>query len=408
MVNVLRKMMKDTKKVFIAYLACSRRNMEINYGEYFSDNGFVLTNSPALADYIFIISCGFNEDSTNRCLKHIENLKKIKKQNSKMVLFGCLPKINKDVIKDKDIVTIDNLDEVDSIFFSKKKIRNVGPKNFCNETRIPIYNSNFFRYNFSVIVHPKIDSFRLKIWGINLKDYWYVSPNRGCLENCTYCAIKRILGDHQSKTIEEVIREFRMGINHGYNRFYMDSDNIADFGADNKETLIDLLYSINELNGKFIIKIQHIHPRWIIENINEFERIIKKKRIYAVGVPVQSGSNRILKKMGRGYCSSEIKDCILRLNSRFPFLEIHPQFMVGFPSESEDDFGDTVKFLDGMKISPRYPTGVMEYSDMPNTPSSGYLEKVPKAVKRRRHKILDKKMRYNKLNMIYHYFRYKW
>lgn len=235
--------------------------------------------------------------------------------------------------------------------------------------------------------------------------WFYIVINTGCLYNCTYCAIKNIVGKPVSKPITKIIEEFKQGLSLNFKKFYLSSDNIGFFN-DEGHNFIDLVTAINHLKGNFAIKIHHIHPSWLINNIDSFENALSKKKIRSITVPVQSGNDRILKKMGRHYTREDIKSCFKRLNSKFPFLSLHTQFIVGFPSETEDEFQDSVTFLDGVSISSKFPSAVFKYSDMKGTAASRYKGKVDSDIKQRRQDILKRRIGLNWLNKTYSLLRY--
>lgn len=401
----------ENKVVFIKIMPniCLRATMFKDYIQYFEKNGFIITQDPVKADYIFVITCAIIKMCLEDVVKYVAYIKNLKKNDAKIIIAGCLPKIDKTVLsKEKDVIQIENNDQLDDIFGSRKKIRDIGSKNiYYPEDISKTLFFNLLGYEPRLIkkLSSRIDYYIKKIDGPNNPNLFHIITNIGCSENCTYCIDKKATGAPLSKPIKTILKEFKLGLSLGFKKFHLSSDNMGLYN-DKDRNLIDLLTAINSINREFSIKIQYIHPSWLINNINSFEKILSKKKIRAIVVPVQSGNDRILKKMGRDYKSEDIHACFKRLNSKFPFLSIRTQFIVGFPSESEAEFQDSVKFLDGLSIDPRWPYIVLEYSDMKNSIASKYKKKISSEVKHRRQKILSRKMKLNSLYRIYNSLKY--
>jgi MiaB/RimO family radical SAM methylthiotransferase len=408
--NLCNTKISKNKTVFIKIIdACLRAIMFKDYTQYFEKNGFVITPEPKKADYIFVITCVSAKYCIEDVVKYVAYIKRLKKDNAKIIIAGCLPKIDKALLsKEKDVIQIGNNDELDDIFGSREKIRDIGSKNvYYPEDTPEIRSFNLLGYElrFMKKLGSRIDYYIKEIEGLNKYSFFHIVTNTGCSENCTYCAIKNAIGAPVSKPIETILKEFKSGLSLNFKKFHLSSDNMGLYN-DKGRNLIDLLEAIHDINREFSIKLQYIQPSWFINNIDSFEKILAKKKIRAIIVPVQSGNDRILKKMGRDYKSEDIHACFKRLNSKFPFLSIRTQFIVGFPSETEAEFQDSVKFLDGLSIDPRLSYAVFEYSDMKNTASSRYKDKVSSEIKHRRQKILSRKMKLNTLYRVYNSLKY--
>lgn len=424
---------KRSKSVFIKSAACYRTSMLKDYNKYFLRNGFEVIDDLTKADYIFLITCAFTQHRINEIVDYVGYLKGQKKSAAKIIIAGCLPKIDKGVLAKDDVIQLEGDDSLDALFSFHESIKNIGSRNIFSSGRT-LKATPLFRYSHRILeslnawlryhirsalskevyipFHNPYDQFHNPYnsfhdpydWFYNPDEWFYIVTNTGCTYKCTYCAIRSIVGKPVSKLVEHILKEFRRGLSLGFKKFYLSSDNVGLF-RDKNRNFVDLLAAINELEGNFVVKIHHMHPAWLIKNIDSFEDILKKGKVLAVTVPVQSGNDRVLKMMGRQYKSNEVHACFKRLNSRFPFLSVHTQFIVGFPSETEDEFQDSVRFLDGLSINPRFPSAVFEYSDMKGTSSSKYSCKIDPRVKRKRQKTLMHKMRLNKLSKAYSFLK---
>ncbi|UCD14050.1 MAG: radical SAM protein, partial [Thermoplasmatales archaeon] len=167
----------------------------------------------------------------------------------------------------------------------------------------------------------------------------------GCNSNCSYCGIKKAIGFHKSKSLEQVVEEFGRGLNNGYNHFVLNADDIGAYGIDIRSSFSEMLDKLTNNHADYKISIANLSPRWLIRYIDDLEEIFKRQKITRLGVPIQSGSSRILKLMNRYHDTKKIKEALLRLKTAFPKLSLHTHIIVGFPSETDEDFKKTLFFI---------------------------------------------------------------
>lgn len=209
----------------------------------------------------------------------------------------------------------------------------------------------------------------------------FVSIMEGCSKYCTFCVVPYTRGEEVSRPLEDVLREIvglaaqgvreicLLGQNVNAYRGVMEDGDVADFAL--------LLEYVHEIEGIERIRFTTSHPREFTERlISCFERL--PKLVSHLHLPVQSGSDRILAAMKRGYTALEYKSIIRKLRAVRPDLCLSSDFIVGFPGETEEDFERTLKLVEDLKFDASY---VFIYSERPGTPAANLPDDTPHDVK---------------------------
>ncbi|ENO12440.1 2-methylthioadenine synthetase [Thermoplasmatales archaeon SCGC AB-539-C06] len=232
---------------------------------------------------------------------------------------------------------------------------------------------------------------------LSKKSLFHIRISWGCLGNCSYCGVKKAIGSFKSKPIDQCITEFRKGLNQGYKHFVINADDTGAYGKDIGSSLPELLDKITKISGKYEISIRNLHPKWIIKYIDDLEEIIKEYEIISVDVPLQSWNRRILKLMNRCSDIEKIKDAFLRLHTSCPDLSINTEFILGFPTETEEEFKQNLDFI---KESDFSRIGLYQFSCKDGTEAENIEPKIPQEEILRRLKYAKKFMKnigYSKL-----------
>lgn len=173
----------------------------------------------------------------------------------------------------------------------------------------------------------------------------------GCNCSCAYCGIRNAIGKHISKPIDQCLRKFKKGLAKGEKHFMLNRDDIGSYGVDIKFSFSDLMDKMTSVPGDYKISITNLNPQWIVKNIDKLEDIFKRGKIVRIGAPMHSSSSRILKLMNRFHNVEKITNALLRLKKSYPKLSIHTHIMLGFPTETEEDFQKTLSFIKNSNIS---------------------------------------------------------
>lgn len=210
----------------------------------------------------------------------------------------------------------------------------------------------------------------------------------GCLGSCTYCITRIARGELRSCTPEFLFESVRKALGEGYKEIRLTSQDTAAYGADINYDLPSLLRKIGNLEGEFKVRVGMMNPENVMPIIPEIIEAYKNKRIYKfLHLPVQSGNEKILKKMGRKYTIDDFFRAVKAFRSTFPDITISTDIIVGFPGESERDFMDSVELI---KILRPNILNITRFSPRPKTEAMNMKDKIPSRIAKERSRKLTK------------------
>lgn len=228
---------------------------------------------------------------------------------------------------------------------------------------------------------------RMDVWNTST---YTIKVSTGCRGNCSYCSIKQSRGAVSSKTIPYIVEEFKTGLEKGYRSVALIGTDIGDYGKDRGEDQLDLLKALIAIPEPFRLRLRNVNPRWIIPAGAQFHEVLKSGKIAYLEAPMQSASDRILKLMNRGYKAQDFLDAMRGVRAAYPKLLVKTQIIVGFPSESQEDFQ---RSLDLVKTRLFDYVDVFRYSDRPNTKAATLPGKLPgKVIMKRYRKLFFKSL----------------
>lgn len=218
----------------------------------------------------------------------------------------------------------------------------------------------------------------------------FLKVQDGCDYKCTYCTIPLARGISRSDSVDNVVAKANEIAATGIQEIVLTGVNIGDFGKGefglkkHDDTFLDLVTSLDKISAIDRIRISSIEPNLLKNEIIEF--VAKSDRFVPhFHVPLQSGSDNILKRMRRRYLTQLYADRVKKIKSLMPHACIGVDVIVGFPGETEEDFLSTYRFLADLEISYLH---VFTYSERPNTPAADFDEVVPDAIRTKRSKML--------------------
>jgi len=347
--------------VFVKTYGCTSNKFdsEVMIGLIQNENYKIVDNEND-ADYILVNTCGVKSVTEEKIISYLQ---KLSKTNKKVLIAGCLTKINFERIK-KAIPNYWAILEPKTINRITDAIKNGG-----------IYFSN--GENIEKLLLPKIDL--NQVIGI-------IKISEGCLSNCTFCATKISRGRVKSYR-PEIIREcIRNGISNGKKEFYLTSEDCSAYGRDIGINLIDLLETISKIDGKFFVRVGMMNPLHFKKmEVKELAEKFNSEKIFKfLHLCVQSGSNKVLKDMKRGYTVEDFMNYVKIFRETLGNLTLETDIIVGYPTESEKDFKSTVKLI--KKVKPDI-VNISKFSKRPNTEASHLKEIDSKIVKERSRKL---------------------
>lgn len=330
--------------------------------KYLENNSYVLSKNIEKTDIIIVHTCAVTKEMEGKSLKLVAGAMQKQKKAAKLIVTGCLPSINKTACSrlfDGAKVSANALEELDKIITPRIKLRDIKY----------IGSPRYLRKN------NEID-YALRIgWG--------------CLGKCSYCAVKSVFEKIKSKPALDILQEFNNAYAHGYRNFSLIAHDTGIYGKDCNTSLVDLLQMLSNKHADCRFQLFNITPNRLKQLLIPLEKFIRLGMISKIVLPVQSGSNRILRLMKRGYTVEEFKYCVKKINEYSADLSIKTDVMVGFPSETRQDFSDTanlVEWLSGYKVIVQ---GFV-YSKRPNTEANKMLGQINQRTKNDRLKQLNR------------------
>lgn len=328
-----------------------------------SSAGFTFTSEPSDADVLIVNTCAFIESAVD---ESIDTILDYREMNSRAVLavVGCLPSRYGDDLKE-------SLPEVD-IFLTPPEV-----------SRLPdlLHSIDRFAAAKNAVTAPC--SFAEATQRIlTTPGYAYLKIAEGCSRNCHYCTIPAIRGTLQSRNLNDVVQEARVLASQGVRELVLVAQDLTAFGMDigDKGALIKLLERLREIQGIEWIRLMYLHPDGIPADlaamVNESRNILPY-----LDIPFQHVSEKVLKAMGRPWKGDRIRRLVDRLRNEIHDLVLRTTFMVGFPAEGEEEFGELRDFVRSHAIE---HVGVFAYSPEEGTPAMDLGDPVPAEVKRAR------------------------
>ena len=211
----------------------------------------------------------------------------------------------------------------------------------------------------------------------------YLKIQDGCDYTCSFCTIPLARGKSRSDTIDNTLRIASQAIENGSREIVLTGVNVGDFGKNHKESFIALIKQLDDLPIDRI-RISSIEPNLLTDEIIKF-CASSEKFMPHFHIPLQSGSDKILSLMRRRYKRNQFQHCIATIKKYMPDAAIGADVIVGFPGESDNDFIESVHFIDELDISYLH---VFKYSERSNTEAINYSKVVPELVRKKRSNML--------------------
>jgi MiaB-like tRNA modifying enzyme len=208
----------------------------------------------------------------------------------------------------------------------------------------------------------------------------------GCLGACTFCCTRFARGPLNSYPIEDIVAEARMAIENGACEIQLTAQDTAAFGRDSGEKLSDLIKEVANLDGDFRVRVGMMHPKNILNDVDEIIEAMKHPKVYDfIHLPVQSGSDKVLSEMRRGHNISQYKEIVSKFKNEIPGIALAVDIIVGYPTETDEDFNETVKLLNEIKPSLIH---LSKYQHRIGAISSS-LDEIPREIMKERSKFLS-------------------
>lgn len=309
------------KKIFLCttFRLCDNNGyLTTQLSNFFVENGYQIVRLPEDSDCIVITTCGFDQGREDESISivnlHINNFSGQKK----IVVCGCLPKINPELFDLTKVTLIGSkeLDKFDELFAADKKMETISGSSL---------DETFINGEYGFV------------------DSYYIQICQGCVNNCSYCAIKKTKGHVKSKTIAAIVAEVETGFQLGFRRFMLLGDDCGSYGADIGVDLAELFSELNRFDIRLLIN--YIEPGKFLTLYPKIDPSIFDK-IDFMNIPVQTSSNRIISLMNRHYDPVHVMAIARDIKEKYPHLYLETHVIFGFPGETREEFAESFKFAE--------------------------------------------------------------
>ena len=332
----------------------------------FISSGFEKVNYQEPADFYVINTCSVTENADKEAKKLIRKAKKTNPESA-VIIIGCYAQL-----KPEEIASINGVDLVLGAEEKFNLIEHLDKINFQNRTA-KVFQSK---------IGDTKDFIPSYSYGERTRSYLKVQD--GCDYTCSFCTIPQARGGSRSGTIKKTIEIAKQISNTNIREIVLTGVNIGDFGKGTSENFLDLIQELDTLENIDRFRISSIEPNLLTDDIIKF-CFSSNKFTPHFHIPLQSGSNRILKKMRRRYFIEKYLERIDFIKSYDPEACIGVDVIVGFPGEEEEDFLKTYEFLNNLDISYLH---VFTYSERANTDALKIRKTISKNVRTDRSKML--------------------
>ena len=331
--------------------------------------GYETTDNPAEADILLLNTCHIREKASEKLFSEIGRLNEFKsirakeKKNTLIIVCGC-------VVQAEGAEILQRAHAVDIA---------VGPQNYH---RLPELVARYNRKKGRVLEadFPADSKFDYLPKTKATSASCFLAVQEGCDNFCTYCVVPYTRGCEYSRSADEIIQEAKDLVSTGAKEIMLLGQNVNCWHGDGASDLGELIYRIAEIDGLERIRYTTSYPSKITENLVRAHAEVEKLMPY-IHLPIQSGSDSILKAMNRLYTASEYIDIIGRFREARPDIAISSDFIVGFPGETDKDFEQTLEVVKKVKYTSSFS---FKYSPRPGTPASLMKNQIPEDVKTER------------------------
>ena len=213
-----------------------------------------------------------------------------------------------------------------------------------------------------------------------------VQVAQGCRGHCTYCITRIARGALKSYPVPEILSQMRALIRQGTAEIQLTAQDVSAWGQDSGTSCADLLNACADLSGNFSVRVGMMNPATLLSVLDDMVEAFAHDTIFKfIHVPVQSGSDRVLRAMGRGYCCDDFGQIVAAFRKKYPSITLATDMIVGFPGETNEDFSASLDLLDRMRPN---KVNVTRFSRRPFTALSDTKE-LPDATKKDRSRIMN-------------------
>ena len=364
--------MNKSLKVALTTLGCKLNFSETStISRQFLEHGYDVVKFDEISDIYIINTCSVTQNADKQFKSLVSKSLKIN-SNAFIVAIGCYAQL-----KPEELAKING---VDLVLGSKEKFKILDYLNDLNKNKLgeihscEISETDFYKSSYSI--------------GERTRSFLKVQD--GCDYKCTYCTIPLARGISRSDKLSNIISSAQSISNSGIKEIVLTGVNIGDYGKGefgkkkHDNTFLELITELDKVEGLARIRISSIEPNLLSNDIIHFVAN-SNKFVPHFHIPLQSGSNNILRLMGRRYKKELYQERVSYIKTLMPNACIGADVIVGFPGETDELFFETYKFIQSLNISYLH---VFSYSERDNTKAVSFSNIVPKQIRSKRSKML--------------------
>lgn len=354
-------------KIYIETLGCPKNEVDSMMAQgVLGSAGYEMTPNQEEADIVIVNTCAFIQDAKEESIRTILELSELKNERCKLlVISGCLgQRYNEELFVEMPeadlIVGVNDYAKLPELI---DKALNGGRQKFCN-----VACSSF----------EEFDNLTSEVRNASA----YLKIAEGCNNRCTYCIIPYIRGEYRSRKKENILNEARELVSRGAKELVLVAQDTTNygFGLYDNYGLPELLSDLGKIDGLKWIRLMYCYPDKITDRLIEEIRDNPKVCKY-IDMPVQHGSDTVLKAMNRKSLKADIEAVVKKMQQQIPDIAIRTTIIVGFPGEKAAEFDELYDFVEEMKFD---RLGVFSYSKEEGTPAAMMKPQVRSDVKERR------------------------
>ena len=348
-------------KIFVESYGCSASFAD---GEMISglilNGGHTLVEDSEDSDLNIVVTCSVKDATANKMIHRIKSLKE-----KPLVVAGCLPKAEKS--------TVEKFTENASL---------LGPNSLGKTLQIIDSTLNGQK----LIALDDTDLSKVGLPKVRLNPYvGIVEIASGCMSECTFCQTKLSKGDLTSYRLGDIVRQVQTEIKEGCKEVWLTSTDNGCYGFDIGTDLPSLVDAVSEIPEEFMLRVGMMNPMYMPRIRDDLIKAYNNDKVFKfIHIPVQCGSNKVLNDMKRGHTAETFRDIVNKIRNQFKDFTISTDIIVGFPTETEEDFQKTVDLLDEIKPD---VVNLSKYSARPGT-DAAELKQIDAVEVKRRSKII--------------------
>jgi MiaB/RimO family radical SAM methylthiotransferase len=353
---------------YVGCVGCEQRHLDAERVRAFlRGNGIEVVAEPRDAELIVLVTCAVDGRSEAASVAELERLVASRSSNSRLVVGGCLPSISPGRLAQFDVLST----------FSPRTLGDM-EKLLPGRLLVPMRDV------------PDANVVRVAPAGVATRDEsttpreeydaakagFTIRIDHGCLLSCTYCVIQLATGRLESVPEDEIVRSFARAVDDREPTIMLVGGDTGAWGLDAGSRFSELLARLLSFQGSHRLFIHDFNANWLIRDMENFARILRggSENLRALCVPVQSGSDAVLRQMRRPYTADDVRRVLRWIRAHAPHVAIGTHIIIGFPGEGESDFDSTMQLLRDVDFD--FVT-CFRYSEHPSARSAVLASKVP-------------------------------